>query len=271
MTIQLAYSNLACPDWQFERTVEAVANYGFDGIEIRLFDGEVVTPGLSSQSRRRAETALRHTGVPVAALCSSLQVTTAEPKPFAVDLKIMVEMAQQWGAPVLRLFGGPLPAEPAERVEALKRAGDVLAEAAPPVARDQVRLAVETHDDFSSARTLSELLLWAGNTAGAVYDVFHPHRLGQRPPQVLQMLGHYLCHVQVKDAVRLPGDDNWQLVLLGEGEVPVPELLELLVEGGYDRWVSLEFEKKWHPELPGPDQALRPQAQFLRRWLTQLQ
>src|SRR5580658_1712557 len=116
MTIRLAFSNLACPDWQFERTVEAVANYGFDGIEIRLFDGEVVTPGLSSQSRRRAETALRHTGVPVAALCSSLQVTTAEPKPFAVDLKIMVEMAQQWGAPVLRLFGGPLPAEPGERV-----------------------------------------------------------------------------------------------------------------------------------------------------------
>jgi hypothetical protein len=34
--------------------------------------------------------------------------------------------------------------------------------------------------------------------------------------------------------------------------------------------VSLEFEKKWHPELASPEQALRPQAQTLRRWMQAL-
>ena len=48
--MRLSYSNLACPEWPFERTVEAVATYGFDGIEIRLFDGDVVTPLLSQSS-----------------------------------------------------------------------------------------------------------------------------------------------------------------------------------------------------------------------------
>ena len=46
--MRICYSNLACPDWTFEKTVDAVAIYGFDGLEVRLFDGEVVTPALST-------------------------------------------------------------------------------------------------------------------------------------------------------------------------------------------------------------------------------
>ena len=67
--------------------------------------------------------------------------------------------------------------------------------------------------------------------------------------------------------VRLAGRDKWQLVLLGQGEVPVQELLALLPGAGYDGWVSLEFERKWHPELGRPDVALRPQIALLREWL----
>ena len=41
--MRLCYSNLACPDWSFEQTVDAVSANGFDGLEVRLFDGDVVT------------------------------------------------------------------------------------------------------------------------------------------------------------------------------------------------------------------------------------
>ena len=80
-------------------------------------------------------------------------------------------------------------------------------------------------------------------------------------------MGHNLRHVHLKDAVRLPGKDEWQLVMMGEGEVPVRELLTLLAGTGYDGWVSLEFEKKWHPELGRPEVALCPQIAVLREWL----
>ena len=89
-----------------------------------------------------------------------------------------------------------------------------------------VRLAVETHDDLSSARTLAQLLGYARGSAGAVYDTHHPHRMGERPAEVLQALGHNIRHVHLKDAVRLPGKDEWQLVMMGEGEVPVREALD---------------------------------------------
>jgi sugar phosphate isomerase/epimerase len=261
--MKLSYSNLACPEWQFERTVEAVATYGFDGLEVRLFDGEVVTPAISRQSRKRAETALRHTGTKVAALGTSLQLTSGYNRAFAADL----EIAQQWGAPLLRLYGGPLPEAPGARAEALQRAAARLVEAAPVAGRYQVRLAVETHDDFSSARPLAELLAQAGGSAGAVYDSYHPHRMGERPEEVIELLGPLVWHVQVKDAIRLAGEDNWQLVPLSQGEIPVQETVALLSNLGYQGWLSLEWEKKWHPELAGPEQALRPQADLLRLWM----
>jgi sugar phosphate isomerase/epimerase len=265
--MRICYSNLACPDWTFEKTVDAVANYGFDGLEVRLFDGEVVTPALSTGSRRRAELALRAGGVEVAALDTSLRVMCEDGKGFLTDLDVLSEISEEWGAPLVRLFGGPLPREPGARRDALKRGGDLLAEAAPRAADRGVRLAVETHDDFSSAKAVAELLGYAGGSAGAVYDSHHPHRMGERPADVLEDLRGYLSLVQVKDARRLPGEDQWQLVPLGEGEVPVRELVGLLPGAGYDGWVSLEFEKKWHPELAPPDQALGPQAATLRQWL----
>jgi len=36
-------------------------------------------------------------------------------------------------------------------------------------------------------------------------------------------------------------------VLLGEGEVPVGQILALLAARGYRRWISVERERHWHP------------------------
>lgn len=264
--MRICYSNLACPQWQFERTVEAVATYGFDGLEIRLFDGEVVTPDLALAARNRAEQALSSSGVEVAALDSSLQLTAEDEGRFLADLVGMCQIAEQWGAPLLRIFGGPLPDGEPARHQAMERAAALLTKAAPLAGRYGVRLALETHDHFSSAHTVAEVLDMAGGVAGAVYDSHHPYRLGESPQQVLSALGHHVWHVQAKDALRLPGDDQWQLVPLGEGEVPVEEMVRLLPQVGYEGWLSLEFEKKWHPELAPPEVALGPQARLLREW-----
>ena len=161
-----------------------------------------------------------------------------------------------------------MPRGPA-RNDGLKRAAELLARAVPVAAAYGVRLAVETHDDLSSAHTMADLLAYAGGSAGAVYDSHHPHRMNERPGEVLAVLGDYLWHVQVKDARRLEGHDRWQLVPLGQGEVPVRELVSLLPGAGYEGWVSLEFERKRHPELAPADIALPPQVALLREWVAQ--
>jgi len=61
--------------------------------------------------------------------------------------------------------------------------------------------------------------------------------------------------------------DDWQLVALGEGEVPVRESLAALAAVGYDGWLTVEWEKRWHPELAEPEVALPRELETLKRWL----
>jgi sugar phosphate isomerase/epimerase len=103
-----------------------------------------------------------------------------------------------------------------------------------------------------------------------VWDSHHTHRTGETPEEVWGNLGPRIKLVQVKDAVRDPsGPGGWKLVLLGRGEVPVKGMVEVLARGGYDGWVSVEWEKLWHPEIEEPEVALPQHLDQLAQWLAQ--
>ncbi len=98
--------------------------------------------------------------------------------------------------------------------------------------------------------------------------MYHTARMGETPAQALAELGDRVLNVHVKDARRTA--DGWQLLLLGEGEIPVKEALRLLMERGYDDFVSVEWEKKWHPELPEPEVAFPQYLTLLRDYVREL-
>jgi fatty-acyl-CoA synthase len=101
-----------------------------------------------------------------------------------------------------------------------------------------------------------------------VWDSHHPHRTGERPADVWANLGPRILLAQVKDARPDAGrDDGWQLVPLGDGEVPVRDMLALLSAGGYQGWVSVEWEKRWHPEIAAAEVALPQHLAMLRGWV----
>ena len=133
-----------------------------------------------------------------------------------------------------------------------------------------VAIGVETHDDFSSSSVVAQLLEETDpEWVGAVWDSHHPHRMGEPPADVYGNLGRRILLAQVKDARRTARDDgdDWELVLLGEGEVPVREMLGLLAAGGYPNWISVEWEKHWHPEIAEPEVALPQYRSVLAEWL----
>jgi sugar phosphate isomerase/epimerase len=130
-----------------------------------------------------------------------------------------------------------------------------------------VAIGVETHDDFSASSVVAGLLAEADpERVGAVWDSHHPHRMGEPPADVCANLGRRILLAQVKDARRRPGGD-WELVLLGEGEVPVREMPGLLAAGGYRGWISVEWEERWHPEIDEPEVALPEHLEVLAEWM----
>jgi sugar phosphate isomerase/epimerase len=265
---RIAFSTLAFPDATLAAAASAGRRWGYSGIELRLVDGELIDPAISAAGRARVRRTLAAAGLPVVAVDSSIRLTGEDPGP---ELHRFLQLASDLAAPLVRVFGGALDPPPA-RQDRLRDAARVLEEAVPLAARLGVAIGVETHDAFSASSVVAELLALLSaegvpsDLVGAVWDSHHPHRVGETPAEVYANLSPRILLAQVKDARRAP-DGEWQLVLLGAGEVPVREMLGLLTAGGYPHWISVEWEKRWHPEIEAPEVALPQHLDLLAAWL----
>jgi len=265
--MKFAFSTLATPEWTLEQAVERGRTMGYDGIELRLVDGSLIPADWSAPAMRRVRKATVDAGFPVLAVDTSVRLTEPDTGRVGDEILAYIDMAAMWAAPVVRVFGGSLADDPAGREAALGRAARVLSGAAASAAARGVTVAVETHDDFASSKVVAELLARVPERSiGAVWDSHHPHRMGETAEEVDANLGERLALAQVKDALRDSSERScWKLVLLGEGEVPVRQLVELVAARGLG-WVSVEWEKKWHPEIEPPEVALPQHLAVLREW-----
>jgi sugar phosphate isomerase/epimerase len=272
MPPRVAFSTLAFADATLALAASLGRSWGYSGIELRLIDGELIDPAMPAADRTQVKRTLTASGLPVVAVDSSIRLTDDDPGP---ELARFLELASDWEAPLVRVFGGALAAGQTERQKQLGAAARVLESSVPLAERLGVAVGVETHDAFSASSVVAELLALVDPAAvdsgavGAVWDSHHPHRMGERPDQVYANLGSRILLAQVKDA-RRKADGDWQLVLLGEGEVPVRDMLGLLAAGGYPHWISVEWEKRWHPEIEEPEVALPQHLDLLTKWMEAL-
>jgi fatty-acyl-CoA synthase len=266
---RLAFSTLACPAWSVPQVIDAARRDGYDGVELRLIDGEIVDAAMPRGERERVGRLLDAANLPICCVDTSIRLAVDEPPAAEAALRAFLELASGWRAPLIRVFGGQWPAE-RPFPEVADAVAETLNRVTPEAERLGVSIVLETHDAFSSAAAVAELLRRVPSPAfGALWDTHHPYRMGEEPEQVLDLLGERILHVHVKDARRRAGEpEGWDLVLLGEGEVPVRESLAALARRGYGGWVAVEWEKKWHPELPEPEIALPQHATLLRTWLS---
>ena len=269
---RIAFSTLAFPDATLASAASLGRRWGYSGIELRLIDGELIDPSMPAADRVRVKRAVTAAELPVVAVDSSIRLTDDNPGP---ELRRFLELASDWESPLVRVFGGALAAANPARQQQLRAAARVLESGVPLAERLGVAIGVETHDAFSASSVVAELLALVDQGAvdsgvvGAVWDSHHPYRMGETPAEVYANLGPRILLAQVKDARRLAGDD-WQLVLLGEGEVPVRDMLRLLAAAGYPHWISVEWEKRWHPEIEEPEVALPQHLELLTKWLEAL-
>jgi fatty-acyl-CoA synthase len=269
--MKYAFTTLACPAWSIEQVVEAVTTLGYDGVELRLLDGAVIDPGADRAKVEQAVARCRAAGVEVCALDSSCTFNHADPgarEREVSDLLRWIDLAEDLQVPLVRVFGGHarpgLAPEPPEVVN--DWVAEALSRAAPTAEQADVTIVLETHDAFSSARRVAAVLDRVDSPrVAALWDSHHPYRVGETPQDVIEALGPRIAHVHVKDARRTtPDGSDWQLVLLGAGEVPVREQVQALERQGYGGYLSVEWEKKWHPEIAEPEIALPQHIRWLR-------
>jgi sugar phosphate isomerase/epimerase len=266
--MKIAYSTLAFPGEETGAVLEKGASWGYQGVEIRLVDGQIVGTDFAEERAKQIGRAARRLGLAVVALDTSLAVLVGDAEVTAQEMARYLQLARAFSAPLVRVFGGEVsdPAGPKSAFGRARRAFEALGDM--PVDMG-VAFGLETHDSLARSALLAELIEPLDpDVVGAVWDSHHPHRMGESPSEVLANLRGRIRLLQVKDALRDATDPSgWKLVALGEGEVPVQEILGLVARAGGVQWVSLEWERHWHPEIDPADLTLPRQLETLKSWL----
>src|ERR1700732_4427468 len=267
--LRIAFSTLAFPDAPLAEAISLGSSWGYAGVELRVVDGQLIDSSMSATERARVKQTIAAAHLPIVSVESSFILTADDAGP---EVRRFLELANDWESPLIRVYGGPLAEEPRARRTQIEKAAKILQGAAPLAEQLGVAVAIETHDSFSASSVVADLLAMVDSRwVGALWDTHHPYRMGESPAEVYGHIGPRVLHVQAKDARRsAEHKGGWQLVPLGEGEIPVREIIELLAAGGYRGYLSVEWEKYWHPEIENPEVALPQHLKVLEEWVQEL-
>ena len=127
-----------------------------------------------------------------------------------------------------------------------ERVGENL-EALLPLAEEKgVTLLLKTSGIYAdTARLRSMLESFASDWLGALWDMHHPYRdFGESADATIKNLGTYVKHVHLRDS-----DDEGQYQLIGEGNMPIADMIRALGSINYDGFISLEWKPEWMEDL----------------------
>jgi fatty-acyl-CoA synthase len=270
--VKFTLNTLGAPGWSLEETARNASAYGYSGVDLRLLDGNVITLDSVRANARRIKDLFPSDQLPVAVLATSVRLATRDPAVRQATLeeaRQWIDLAQDLQVPVIRFFAARNPPE-LDLEASIQAVGEMLGLLSEHAQAAGVKIGVETHDEFASAKSVANALALApGEAVGAIWDMWHTSRAGQAPAEALQQLDGRIINVHLKDARRT--SDGWQLVLLGEGDIAVQDGLRLLHDSGYDGFISVEWEKKWHPEIPEPEVAFPQHINLLRHYVSQFE
>ncbi len=265
---KLAFSTLACIDWSLEQVAEAAQAYGYDGVELRGQGRQHVSTEFTPAERAATRRLFEEHGLAIVAVSAYTRFALPDAPERARnedELRRFVDLAVDLGAPLVRTFGGVFP-QGVDPAAAQGWIADSLARVAPHAEAARVQVGLEAHDELVAPQLLAGLMARLPSPAlGVLWDLGNPVIAGFTLRESWAAVRGRVIHVHVKDARRSAA--GWQLVMLGEGEVPVAEAMRLLVGAGYRGALSLEWERAWHPELAACEIALPRQLEAMRRYL----
>ena len=117
-----------------------------------------------------------------------------------------------------------------------------------PIAEEHgVTLLLKTSGIYADTARLRALMDdYASDYLGALWHMHHPYRdRGETPDTTIKNLGAYVRHVHLRDS-----DDAETYNLVGEGSLPIRELMRALGSIDYDGYISLEWKPEWMLDLP---------------------
>ncbi|MFJ3983017.1 sugar phosphate isomerase/epimerase family protein [Streptomyces fungicidicus] len=264
--MKLAFSTLGVPGLPLNDVLALATAHGYHGVELRAHPEEPVHPGLTPAQRSDAAAAFKASGVELLGLAGYARVAApGEDEPVLTEIRALLDLARDLGAPFVRVFPGGGTGQSPEEADAT--AARRLGTAAEYAADLDVRILLETHDSHRTGADAMRILGLVGHRqVGALWDVMHTWIGGEQPVESYAALSPHLGYVQVKD---IASADETAPLPLGDGVLPLSDVVEVLSRHGWDGWLCWEYEKRWYEDaapLPG---LLTPGREHLTRLLNE--
>jgi sugar phosphate isomerase/epimerase len=253
--MKLAFSTLPCAAWSLEYTLKICKEYNIDAIELRLDLNDWSDSNMSQEKAEDMLRLLKEYNIKITSLGTQVRVDSHDSSQKKQFTKC-VELANKLQTRALRIMLGNFRTRWTEIKPTPDYEGIVrwLQEAAEIASAENIEIWIETHNEFSTGKVLKKLLEDVkSNNCKIVWDIMHPLEQNESLTETISFIEKDIAHIHIKDGIPWEDKDlaSWKYTKLGEGIIPIHEVVKLLKETGYDGYYSLEWESTWRPEIRG--------------------
>ncbi len=243
--MKISFSTLGCPDWSLKQAIDYAAETGFDGIEIRGIKEHLRADEIYELSDEKRESTLlyaKEKGIDFCCLDASASFHEKEKRQENMEEAIStIKTAALCKIPYIRVFGNNLTRFGKE--ELLKDIASQLRILCNEAESLGVKVLLEVHGDFNTSKILLKTADYVSSDKfGIIWDIDHLAK-NEVPEEFWKNTKHLVHHIHLKDRT------NEGLCSFGKGILSVESIVRMLNEDNYCGFCSLEWEKRWHPEL----------------------
>lgn len=255
--MKYGFSTLGCPTWGFKEIVTSAKDLGYDGIEIRGIADELYAPRIKQFTEDKIEATkkyLKDIGIEIAILTTNVEIAVKEREEKAIkEAYEYIKLANELGVRYIRLMCTDSASPNGGDIRLAKDTYQEIAEYA--MTKDVMPL-IETNGIFSDSKLLSDFIhSIKSENKGVLWDIHHPYRYNcESIGDTIKNLGTYIKHTHIKDSIVENGKVIYKM--MGNGDIPIEEVVSGLREIDYKGYLSLEWVKRWNKSLEEPSIAL---------------
>ena len=264
--MKLSFSTKGWHNNSFDEFCDIAVDLKFQGIELHNINNRLFTERDGAFHDYAAAATVRHLyeknlKLPcIDALCDIANADTFEAS--LREYEKCVEIASNLNIKLIRI-----KAEASDNEEkAFENCAAFIQNALPLAEAKDIILVVETSGLFCKTAKLRELLdRFACDNLAALWNMSDAYfGGGESAETIIKNLGAYVKHVHISDAKKT--ENGVEFCLIGEGELPISEMMLALRSVNYDGFISLVWDPQWCEELQDLDIIFSQFVGFMKQY-----